>query len=497
MHAREQAVVKREARVRARERSSSERQLAVIERERTVVLREQALRALAEADSARLERERLMLQMREANEKLVIATLRADELLERAVAAHAMAADGVTMEAERRRRAEAAASQLLANEQALRTSESEARARERAQDEFLAMLGHELRGPLAPILLALDLIRLDTTDAHMREHTIIDHQVKHLVRLVDDLLDLARVRSGKIALLREPIELADVVVRAVETSTPLIEAKGHALSVDVAERGLLVQADMLRLTQVVSNLLTNAAKYTPSGGTFDVRGERRGPSVQLHVRDNGIGISETMLPRIFDLYAQEQQRTDNAPGGLGIGLALVRSLMTLHGGRVMAHSEGLGRGSEFTIELPAVAGPSESIANPPAVVREPPVVARRLLIVDDNHLTADLIGLALRKRGHDVRVAFDGASALAAVGEFVPDIVLLDIGLPDMDGYHVAKRLREALSPRKPHFVALSGYGQAADRQRSMEAGFDDHLVKPVELAAIQRSIDRCMDTQK
>ncbi len=494
LQAREEAIGKRETRVRARERRSSAEQL---EREHTISLRERALRAMAEADSARLERERLMIQMRQANERLVIATLRADELVEQAVAAHAMAAETAAAEGERRRRAEAAATQLLASENALRANERKARARERAKDEVLAMLGHELRNPLAPILLALDLIGMDTSDAHRREHTIIERQVKQLVRLVDDLLDLSRIRSGKVVLRRESIDLADVVARAVETATPLIEAKGHALEVDVPERTLVVEGDLFRLTQVVSNLLTNAAKYTPSGGAITVKGERKGASVVLRVRDTGIGISEAMLPRIFDLYTQEEQGPDNAPGGLGLGLAIVRSLVALHGGHVTARSEGLGRGSEFAIELPALSGQSDSVANAPATGGDVHVAPRKLLVVDDNRLTADLTGLALRRLGHDVRVAFDGASALAAVGEFVPDIVLLDIGLPDMDGYKVAKRLRDAVSPRKLHFIAISGYGQPVDRRRSTEAGFDDHLVKPVELATLQRSIDHCIDAQK
>lgn len=332
MHAREQAVAERETRAGAREQRSSEQSIALNERESALDLRDRALCAVAEADAARRERERLMLQMREANERLVIATVRAEELVERAIAAHALAAQSATIEAERRRRAEASV---------------------RAKDEFVAMLGHELRNPLAPIMLALDLIALDADDAHKREHTVIRRQVRQLSALVDDLLDVVRIRSGKIELRRSSVEAADVVARATEVAAPLIESRRHTLAVHVPARGLAIDGDVARLTQVFANLLTNAAKYTPPGGSITVAAERKDAMVVVRVRDAGIGISPDMLPRIFDLFAQEQQPTVGAPGGLGLGLTIVRSFVEMHGGRISAHSEGLGRGSEFVVELPA------------------------------------------------------------------------------------------------------------------------------------------------
>jgi signal transduction histidine kinase len=354
----------RDARTHVRrvgERAKHAREQAVSERERTLELRDRALCAVAEADAAREERERLMGQMREANEKLVLATIRAEELVERAVAARALAHQSATIEAERRRHAEVIATQLLASENALRSRERKAQATIRAKDEFVAMLGHELRSPLAPILLALDLIALDAGDTHEREHRIIARQVHQLARLVDDLLDVARLESGKIELRREPVEAADIVSRAIETAGPLIESKNHTLTVEVPAEGLEIDGDVSRLTQVIGNLLTNAAKYTPSNGYISVTAERRGSMVVLRVRDAGIGISAQMLPRIFDLFAQETQPADRAPGGLGLGLAIVRSLVALHGGTVTAHSEGIGRGTELVVELPALApGPMAS-----------------------------------------------------------------------------------------------------------------------------------------
>jgi signal transduction histidine kinase len=319
-------------------RAITRREHAQRAREHALDLRERALRALAEVDAARKERERLLLQMREANERLVLATLRADELVERAVAASVQSAETASLEAARRKHAELVAADLQASN--------------RAKDEFLAMLGHELRSPLAPILLALDMIAMNDADPHKREHSIIERQVSQLARLVDDLLDVSRIRSGKIQLRREPVELAEVVSRAVETAIPLIEAKSHALTVEVPRDGFCVDGDVLRLTQVVGNLLTNAAKYTPRGGTIAVTGERCGTSAVLRVRDSGIGISHQMLPTIFDLFSQEQQPAGAAPGGLGLGLSIVRSLVKLHGGTVTANSAGLGRGSEFVVELP-------------------------------------------------------------------------------------------------------------------------------------------------
>ncbi len=494
-HTREQAVTRRESHQRTDAAVPAEHGQTVTKQSDDARLREQALRARAEAEAAWVDRERLIEQMREANERLVVATLRADELTEIAVAASVAAADSATFEAEARRRAEATATQLLAADDALRASESEARASNRAKDDFLAMLGHELRNPLAPILLALDLIGLDAADAHKREHTIIERQVNQLVGLVDDLLDVSRIRSGKIDLHREPIELAEVVSRAAEMAGPLIESRHHTLTDTVPPRGLAIEGDLLRLTQAIGNLLTNAAKYTPPGGMIAVTSEHDGPNVVLRVRDNGIGISKDMIPHVFDLFAQEHQTTDRPAGGLGLGLAIVRSLVELHGGTVTASSDGLGHGSEFVVELPAApradSAPDDGAPDDGASADDARGQLAKILVVDDNHLAADLTGAALTKLGHDVRVAHDPASALSSVESFVPELVLLDIGLPGMDGYALAKRLRAAVSPREVRFIAISGYGLAADRQRSADAGFDEHLVKPVDLATLQRSIAR------
>jgi signal transduction histidine kinase len=458
------------------------------DQEGTAGVRDNTLCVRAATDAARNARERLLLQLREANEQLVLATLRADELLAQAVTARALAVEDASVAAEARRRAESQARQLVASENALRASETQAHATNRAKDEFLAMLGHELRNPLAPILLALDLIAMDSEDTHQREHAIIDRQVKQLVRLVDDLLDVSRIESGKISLRREPLELSDAVSRAVEIASPLIEAKQHTLTVKIPMHGLSVDGDLLRLTQVVANLLTNAAKYTPTGGTIEVTGERRGTRAVLRVRDSGIGITAEMLPRVFELFAQEQQPSDRAPGGLGLGLSIVRSLISLHDGTVIARSEGLGRGSEFEIELPVGSPHRDPTTTSADTINR--VTARKILVVDDNKPAAELTGTALRKLGHDVRIAFDGPSALEIARDFTPDVALLDIGLPGMDGYELARRLHDIFSAAKIRYVAVTGYGQDSDRQRSMGAGFDAHLVKPVDITTLQRNIE-------
>ena len=492
MDERERAVTSRETRIREREKVTGQHVIAVSEREKAVQLREDALRALGEVDAAGLARAQLTSQLREVNERLVVATLRAEELLEHAVAAGAVAVESATAEAERRRRAEAMATELRTNAESLRARESTALANSRAKDEFLAMLGHELRNPLAPMVMALDLIAMDAADPHRHEHTIIERQVKLMVQLVDDLLDVARVVSGKLEIRRQPIELADVVSRAVDLASPLINAKNHMLTVRVPDSGLTIDGDVIRLSQVAANVLTNAAKYTPPSGSIDVIGERRGSSVVLRVRDSGIGISKEMLPRIFDMFAQEQQPADRAPGGLGLGLTIVRSLVELHGGTATAHSRGLGHGTEVVIELPALVVAGETAASTNALPLHAAVVEPlKILLVEDNRLVAELTTMALTKLGYEIRVAFDGTSAFSAVEDFVPDLVVLDIGLPGMDGYEVATQLRKVLSPHQPRFIATSGYGQEADLQRSADAKFDEHLVKPVDLASLQRSIER------
>ncbi|MBA3451501.1 MAG: hybrid sensor histidine kinase/response regulator, partial [Deltaproteobacteria bacterium] len=358
-----------------------------------------------------------------------------------------------------------------------------------AKDEFLAMLGHELRNPLAPIRTALDLMTMRDPTKFARERTIIERQVHHLVRLVDDLLDVSRITGGKIELKREVVELADVVGHAVETAAPLLEAKAHQLTITIGP-DLLVDVDVTRMTQVISNLVTNAAKYTTSQGAIEILGERRGERVWLAVRDNGIGISPEMLPHVFEAFAQEVQGSDRPAGGLGLGLAIVKSLLAMHGGTITAHSEGLGHGSQFEIELPESARPPDDTAERrPITGRGPTLVAHKVLVVDDNHDAGDLIAMSLTARGHDVRVALDAPSALLIVKDFVPEIVLTDIDLPVIDGYELADLIRASVVPHVVQFVAITGYGQPDDRQRSQDAGFALHLVKPVSIARLDQGI--------
>jgi PAS domain S-box-containing protein len=361
----------------------------------------------------------------------------------------------------------------------------------RAKDEFLAMLGHELRNPLAPILTALQLLKLRGVDAAERERVIIERQVRHLVSLVDDLLDVSRITRGKIALKHEPVEAADAVARAIETASPLLEQQRHELIVGVP-RGLVVTGDAGRLAQVMANLLTNAAKYTEPGGAITVTGRAEGEDVVLCVRDTGIGIEPEMLPRIFDLFVQERQTLERSRGGLGLGLAIVRNLVVLHGGSVTAHSAGKGQGSEFTIRLRRATALAPRAPADSGRAAEAPATARgaRVLIVDDNHDAAVLLNEMLSALGYVTRFVHDGPSALTFAQEFQPDFALLDIGLPVMDGYELARRFSEHPPLRRTRLIALTGYGQRQDRQRSTEAGFGAHLVKPVDIEELRAALE-------
>jgi signal transduction histidine kinase len=387
----------------------------------------------------------------------------------------------ITAQVLARQRAEALMRQVQA-------SEAKAEAANRAKDEFLAVLGHELRNPLAPILTALHILRLRDGSSGVKERTIIERQAQHLVRLVDDLLDVSRITRGKIELKTERVELGDVVARAIEMTSPVLEQRQHHLAVHVPSRGLAVDGDPDRLAQVVSNLLTNAAKYTERGGRITVSAERRGDRITTRVTDTGIGIAPEMLPRVFEMFVQEQQALDRSRGGLGLGLTIVRSLVAMHGGTVEVHSEGRNRGSEFVVMLPAAAvrppaGSSETAA--PSGARRSAGVGRRILVVDDNEDAAELLASALEVMGHTARVAHDGPEALKLAAEFDPDLALLDIGLPVMDGYELARRLQDDPGLRRVPLVAVTGYGQPSDRLRSEAAGFDAHLVKPVDLERV------------
>jgi signal transduction histidine kinase/DNA-binding response OmpR family regulator len=353
----------------------------------------------------------------------------------------------------------------------------------RAKDEFLAMLGHELRNPLAPILTALQLLKLRGVQAGERERTVIERQVRHLVGLVDDLLDISRITRGKIRLTRMPTELSDVVARGIELASPLVEQHQQNLAVDVPTQGLAVLADPDRLAQVVSNLLTNAAKYTPPGGHIRVSAEVEGADVVLRVRDTGIGIDAAMLPRVFDLFTQDRQAIDRAQGGLGLGLAIVRSLVALHGGSVSARSEGHGRGSEFIVRLPHLSVEIGTTVESARGAADPAAPSGlRVLVVDDNEDAALMLVEALTHAGHQTIVAHDGPDALQVAMESKPHVALLDIGLPVMDGFELARQIRSNPQLTATRLIAVTGYGQEHDRMRTQAAGFDAHLVKPVDL---------------
>jgi PAS domain S-box-containing protein len=357
---------------------------------------------------------------------------------------------------------------------------------DRRKDEFLATLAHELRNPLAPIRNSLQILRMPRVDAATieRSRDMMERQVHHLVRLVDDLLDVSRVMRGKIELRRERVELATVVARAVETVQPLVDAQGHQLSVSLPTESLSIDADPVRLAQVVGNLLTNAAKYTEPNGRIWLTAERDGEMAVLRVRDNGIGIAPQMLPRIFELFVQVDHASTRSQGGLGIGLTLVKNLVEMHNGTVEARSEGLGKGCEFVVRLPLLAQALDQDQGPETVQQadEPPSPSgHRLLVVDDNQDAATSLATLLRLQGHEVQIAYSGMAALEITKTYTPDAVFMDIGMPGLDGYEVARRLRQQPRLAKVVLVALTGWGQQEDRRRSAEAGFDHHLVKPPE----------------
>jgi PAS domain S-box-containing protein len=353
-----------------------------------------------------------------------------------------------------------------------------------AKDEFLAMLGHELRNPLAPIVTALELMRMrvDGRSADDPGVHVIERQVKHMSRLVDDLLDVSRITRGKVELRIEHVEVGELVARALEVASPLLEQRRHHVELVPAPEPVYIAADAARMTQVLANLLTNAAKYTEHGGHVRVM-IRPGPhDVEVEVKDDGIGIVPELLPTVFDLFVQGYQSAERAVGGLGLGLTLVRSLVNLHGGQVEAHSGGRGQGSTFVVRLPLALRPIHAAVPAAAPVKRSALQARRVLLVDDNEDARFLLCEVLTEIGHEVRTAGDAAAALEIVKDFHPDVAILDIGLPVMDGYALAVRLRAEHNDRPLRIIAVTGYGRANDRERSRQAGFDSHLVKPVDL---------------
>jgi signal transduction histidine kinase len=391
-------------------------------------------------------------------------------------------------QAERLRRLEREAAERRAAEEALRArAEALAEAHDR-KDQFLAMLAHEFRTPLASLLNAVRIMRMRGDERRQAvgwARGVMERQVRHLARLVDDLLDASRIARGKLRLSKESVELASVVADAVETCRPLVEDRRHTLEVALPPEPVRLDADPSRLAQVLTNLLTNAARYTPEGGRIRLAAAQEAGQVVLSVQDNGIGVRADMLPHIFDLFAQGETGQHQPEGGLGIGLALVKSLVEMHGGTVEARSDGPGSGSTFAVRLPvpSEAGRAGSAGRTSTAPKARPPASRRILAVDDNRDVADTLAMMLRMEGHEVRVVNHAAAVLEAARDFRPDVVLLDIGLPGgMNGYELARRLRERPGQGQVLLVALTGYGQDEDKRLAREAGFDAHLTKPADL---------------
>lgn len=362
-------------------------------------------------------------------------------------------------------------------EQALRDSD-------RRKDEFIATLAHELRNPLAPLRSALSLLqakaRDDDTTANERE--VMERQVNHLARLVDDLLEVSRIDRGMLELRRERVELGSVVHNAMETSVPLIREGAHRLEVELPQQPLWLDGDPVRLAQIFSNLLNNAARFTEHGGRITLVAKEHEGGALISVRDTGVGFAPEVASRLFEMFSKSERSS-----GLGIGLALSRRLAEMHGGTVEARSEGEGRGAEFIVRLPLAAPEMTAGGGPASRAHEAPAPIRcRVLIADDNRDAADMLGEWLRALGSDVSLAYDGAEAVEVARAFQPDVAILDIGMPKLDGYQVAQRIRSESGSRRPKLVALTGWGQQEDRRRAREAGFDEHLVKPADLDALR-----------
>ncbi len=366
---------------------------------------------------------------------------------------------------------------------------NEATAASRTKDEFLAMLGHELRNPLAPIVTTLELMAMRDDTAHRQERLILERQVQHLVGLVDDLLDISRITRGQITLQKEPVALDTAVAQAIDMTAPLVEERDQRLDVRVPQ-GLIVDGDRGRLAQIFANLINNAAKYSQKGAVITIVAEREKGDIVCRVIDTGMGIPRDMLPRIFDQFVQQEQGLDRAQGGLGLGLTIVESLVRLHGGEVSAHSAGPGRGSEFRVRLPASSGREAPIAKRARTERTgaaPP--GTRVLVVDDNIEAAGILVDALSELGYDAAPANDGPEALSLAEYMKPAVAFVDIGLPGMNGYELAEAIRARPELAGIQLIALTGYGQSRDRARAKQAGFRAHLVKPVTLERLQSAI--------
>ena len=395
---------------------------------------------------------------------------------------------------ESERQSREGAKALAALNEILQESSAKLSAMDRRKDEFLATLAHELRNPLAPLRNGLQLLKLAKDDPGLLERTrhMMDLQLGQMVRLIDDLLDVGRISNDRIDLNKEVTSLDKVIRQAIETSGPLIDAQQHKLTIDIPAREIVLDADVVRLTQVFANLLNNAAKYTPRNGSISIKAEQRGDAVIVRVIDNGIGIPPEMLPQVFDMFMQVDKSLERAQGGLGIGLSLVKRLVEMHGGHVEAHSKGPGMGSEFVVRLPAA---KIAAADERASLGEHDTpdtsLGRRILVVDDNVDAAMSLAVLLGLMGHETRTAHDGLEAMAVADQFKPDVALLDIGMPKLNGYETARRMRQETWGRQMLLVALTGWGQETDRARSNDAGFNSHLVKPVDIAEIERVLAR------
>jgi len=453
---RDRLLDEREAALDRREEVLGERETALRERERvssdwadSAWVREEEKRTEADK-SAAVETQNSELRL--ANEHLVLATIEAQELREAALIAR------------------------------------------RRQDEFLAMLGHELRNPLGPIRNAVEVLaRLH--DAQPIPRPILDiirRQVQQMMRLLDDLLDVSRVTQGKVTLQRRPTEITEFINRAVEATNELVKERNQQFTLDLPAVPLHVDGDTVRLAQVFSNLLQNASKYTQAGGSITLRAERKGESVVIRVTDNGMGISAKALPYVFELFAQDERAMARSQGGLGIGLTVVRRMVELHDGTVKISSDGRGQGSEFVVTLPRLEHQSDAEIAPRVVGLLAPTPAR-VLLVEDNVEAGEALAALLSQSGHEVEVALDGQAGLNLFDRFNPHVVLCDIGLPGLDGYEVAIRMRERRPTQRPAMVALTGYGSAKDHERSMAAGFDHHVVKPANPEVLLRIIDSAM----
>jgi PAS domain S-box-containing protein len=367
-----------------------------------------------------------------------------------------------------------------------RRQEERLREADRRKDEFLAMLGHELRNPLAPIVTATELMAMHDDSVMVEERKTIERQAKHMIRLVDDLLDVSRITRGKVELRTEPVALVQIVEKAVEIASQILEQRSHRLTIEVPPH-LRSDLDSARMVQVLANLLTNAANYTDPGGEVRVTAEATKTTVTLRIADTGIGIAANMLPLVFEPFVQEKQALNRPRGGLGLGLAIAKSLVELHGGSIAAHSDGIGRGSEFAITLTRSQRKDAQRPSPAKTLRVTSSPGVRILLVDDNEGWVETVAHALTLLGHEVRVAHDGPEALRVVETFTPTLGLLDIGLPVMDGYELARRFRSVPSLSEMRLVAVTGYGERAAIQRSSRAGFEAHLVKPVEVELLDR----------